>query len=92
MIDCESFKTVVHEIDRPEDLEAGVLDAAWGHAQNCTRCARRLARTRQLRAALCAVARADKREYAPMRMEADLVSAFRAHRKVVRGFPRRKLA
>jgi hypothetical protein len=90
MIDCESFKTVVHEIDRPGNLEASALDAAWGHAQNCTRCARRLARARQLRTALCDLAREDEREQPPMRLEAELVCAFRAHRKVVRSSPRRK--
>jgi len=92
MIDCESFKTVVHEIDRPGCLEASVLDAAWGHAQSCARCARRLARTRKLTAALGALAKADEREHAPMRVEAQLLNTFRVQRKPARGFRQGKLA
>ena len=92
MIDCESFKTLVHEIDWRGGFEASVLEAAWGHAQNCTRCARRLARSQQLRAALCALARADECKHAPMRLEAQLLSTFRVHRKAVRRRSRRNLA
>ncbi len=92
MIDCESFKTVVHEIDRLGGLEASALDLAWGHAQSCARCARRLARARELTAALGALAKADEREHAPMRVEARLLSAFRVHRKPARSFRQLKLA
>jgi hypothetical protein len=92
MMDCESFKALVPEVDRPGCLAASVLDLAWGHAQNCARCARRLARARELTTALGALAKADEREHAPMRLEARLLSAFRAHRKTVRSFQRRKLA
>lgn len=92
MMDCESFKVVVHEIDRPGCLEESVLDSAWGHAQNCARCARRLARARELAAALGALARADERERAPMRLGANLLRAFRAHRATVRDLPPRNLA
>jgi hypothetical protein len=92
MMDCESFKAVVYEIDRPGCLEESVLDSAWGHAQNCARCARRLARARELAAALGALARADERERTPMRLEANLLRAFRAHGATVRDLPPRNLA
>ena len=92
MMDCESFKALVHEVDRPGSLEASVLNLAWGHAQNCARCARRLARARELTGALEALAKADECEHAPMRLEVQLLSAFRVHRKTVRSFERRKLA
>lgn len=91
MMDCESFKAVAHEIDQPGCLEAAVLDAAWGHAQACARCARRLARARELESALCALARADGNEHAPMRVEAQLLRAFRAHRRATRRVTRRNL-
>lgn len=92
MMDCESFKALVHEVDRPGCLAASVLDLAWGHAQDCARCARRLARARELTTALGALAKADERERAPMRLEAQLLSAFRVHRKAVYRTWRRKLA
>ncbi|HXJ91256.1 MAG TPA: hypothetical protein VMT20_00055 [Terriglobia bacterium] len=92
MMDCESFKALVHEIDRPGCLEAGVLDLVWGHAQSCPRCSRRLARARELSTALGALAKADERKHAPMQVEARLLNAVRAHRKTVRSFRQRKLA
>jgi hypothetical protein len=92
MMDCDSFKAIVYEMDRPSGLEPGALDAAWGHAQDCARCARRLARARGLATALHALARADEREHAPMRLEAQLLSAFRVHRKAVYRPSRRNLA
>jgi hypothetical protein len=92
MMDCESFKAVVHEIDKPGCLEASALDAAWGHAQACARCARRLARARELAAALCALARADEPRQAPLQVEAQLLRLFRTHRKAARKMTRRNLA
>lgn len=92
MMDCESFKAVVHEIDQPGCLEASALDAAWGHAQACARCARRLARARELDSGLCALARADRNEHAPMRVEAQLLRAFRTHRRATRQVTRHHLA
>lgn len=68
----------MHEIDVPEGLEASALDAALGHAQDCSRCARQLHQARELVVSLQALARADRNLQAPADCEARLLEAFRA--------------
>lgn len=68
----------MHEIDVPEGLEASALDAALGHAQDCSRCARQLHQARELVVSLQALARADRNLQAPAYCEARLLEAFRA--------------
>jgi hypothetical protein len=87
-MNCESFRAVVHEIDEPGCLETGTLDDAWGHAQGCARCARRLARARELAAGLAGLARGDQHKQAPLWLEAQLVRDFRAHSLAVRSVAR----
>ena len=77
-MNCQSFRAIVHEIDQADGVEVGTLDAALGHAQTCTRCARRLHGTRQVAAMLRALAFADEDRQAPARTEERLLAAFRA--------------
>jgi len=77
-MNCQSFREIVHEIDRPNGVEVGTLDAALGHAQACTRCARHLHRSRQVASRLRALAFADESQQASTRTEEHLLAAFRA--------------
>src|ERR1700733_6391966 len=77
-MNCQTFRTIVHEIDLPEGLEASALDAALGHAQDCSRCARQLYQARGLVGSLQALARADRKRQASPYSEARLLEAFRA--------------
>lgn len=70
----------MHEIDVPEGLEASALDAALGHAQDCSRCARQLHQARELVVSLQALAWADRNRQAPAYCEVRLLEAFRAER------------
>jgi hypothetical protein len=79
-MNCQTFRTIVHEIDVPEGLEASALDAALGHAQDCSRCARQLHQARELTVSLQALARADRNLQAPAYSEVRLLEAFRAQR------------
>jgi hypothetical protein len=87
-MNCESFRTVVHEIDQPSCLESAMLDAAWGHAQSCARCARRLARARELAAALAALAQVDRHKQPSLWLEVQLIRDFRVHSAGVRSASR----
>jgi hypothetical protein len=76
-MNCQTFRTIVHEIDLPDGLEATALDAALEHAQACGRCARQLYQARALAVALQAVARADQHRQASAETETRLLLAFR---------------
>lgn len=76
-MNCPTFRTIVHEIDQRDGLEESTLDAALGHAQSCTRCARQLYQVRELAASLRALASADEPPPSTQN-ELRLVRAFRA--------------
>ncbi|HUI43084.1 MAG TPA: hypothetical protein VL523_14070 [Terriglobia bacterium] len=77
-MNCSSFRQIVQDLDRPNCLEEAAYDTAIAHAQTCTRCARELHRLRELSDALRALAGADNHLQPSVRLEADLVRAFRA--------------
>jgi hypothetical protein len=81
-MNCQTFRTIVDEIDLPDGLEATALDDALGHAQACSRCARQLHQARELALSLQALARADRRRQASEHTEACLLLAFRAQKGV----------
>ena len=76
-MNCQTFKAVVQEIDRPGGVEEGMREDALAHAESCLRCARRLQSTRELAAALEALARADEPLQAPLEVEDRVRLAFK---------------
>jgi hypothetical protein len=71
VMNCQEFWNTMPELG---DVEA----AAHQHLNDCSACAERLSRSRELTAGLRALAVADRRVGAPARVEARLRSAFRA--------------
>src|SRR5215469_12703180 len=89
-MNCQTFRTIVHEIDRPGRLDPTELNAALSHAQACGRCAQHLYHARDLAASLRVVASADTPGLPSPVVEGRLLAAFREQRS--RSLQRRALA
>lgn len=78
---CAEFDIIVHDVARADALDKPSAVIAKFHAQNCERCAARLAQAQVLASALEAVAQDSAGLGAPAHLESALVSAFREHRR-----------
>ncbi len=86
---CREFDAIVMDLARGCELEESARQIANAHALNCSRCAARLAREREVVKALDALAESTRDRGAPERVEAALARAF-AERKEHR--PARRIA
>jgi hypothetical protein len=78
---CREFDAILMDLARGCELAEGARQIADGHALNCSRCAARLAREREVRKALDALAESTRDCGAPERVEATLVRAFAQRRE-----------
>ncbi|HYE64023.1 MAG TPA: hypothetical protein VD966_00490 [Pyrinomonadaceae bacterium] len=74
---CKQFESIVNDLARDQIMEAATRQSALAHAEDCARCAARLADERMLSAGLRALAAREETKEAPARLEAALRTAFR---------------
>lgn len=86
---CRKFDAIVVDLARGCELEEATRRIADGHALNCSQCAARLAREREVVQALDALAESTRDRGTPDHVEAALVRAF-AERRVQ--FPARRMS
>jgi hypothetical protein len=77
-MNCSEFENVVNDLVRAKMIDAASRAAGTAHAENCGRCASRLADERALSAGLRSLAVSDDGNTAPASVEAALLEAFRA--------------
>ncbi|MBI1766531.1 MAG: hypothetical protein HYR56_34420 [Acidobacteria bacterium] len=77
-MNCQDFAKTVLALAREQALDAAARAQSLAHAEVCAQCAARLAEERTLWAALHLVVAEVAREEAPARVEAALLTAFRA--------------
>jgi len=77
-MNCREFEDIVNDIVRAKMIDAASRAAGTAHAENCGRCASRLADERALSAGLRSLAVSDDGKAAPATVEAALLEAFRA--------------
>ena len=78
---CREFEAIVMDLARGGRLEPATRRIADGHAVECSQCAARLAREREVMQALDALAESTRECRAPDRIEASLLRAFADRRK-----------
>jgi hypothetical protein len=78
-MNCRKFETIINDLVRASVMDAGVRVSGLAHADNCARCASRLADERALTLGLRAMSAgaATTTREAPARVEAALLAAFR---------------
>lgn len=77
-MNCQNFESIVGDLAREALLDASARGEALAHAGGCARCAARLADERALSGGLRSLAARGVRVEAPARVEAALLTAFRA--------------
>ncbi len=77
-MNCREFEDIVNDLARAKMIDAASRASATAHAENCGRCASRLADERALSAGLKSLAVSDEGKAAPASVEAALLEAFRA--------------
>lgn len=78
---CREFDELVHAVARMELLDVQAREAVLEHSGVCPHCAARMAEAIALADALDARGRQVREAQAPMRVESELVAAFRAHHR-----------
>lgn len=74
-MNCEDFKTVVHELAHDDLMAADLRSQGLAHATFCAKCASRLSEAKHVRAVLQTAASAETQE-APARVKKSLLAAF----------------
>ena len=77
-MNCREFEDIVNDLVRAKMIDAASRAAGTAHAENCGRCASRLADERALSAGLRSLAACDEGKVAQASVEAELLEAFRA--------------
>jgi hypothetical protein len=77
-MNCREFEGIINDLVRAKMIDAASRAAGTAHAENCGRCASRLADERALSAGLRFLAVSDDGKAAPAGVEAALLEAFRA--------------
>lgn len=77
-MNCQDFEKLVLSLARHQLLEVGIRAQGLAHAENCARCAARLAEERALLAGMQLVVAEVAGEEAPARVETELLATFRA--------------
>src|SRR5262245_31232864 len=77
-MNCREFEDIVNDLVHAKMIDAASRAAGTAHAENCGRCASRLADERALSAGLRSLAVSDDGKVAPASVEAALLEAFRA--------------
>ena len=77
-MNCREFEDIVNDLVRAKMIDAASRAAGTAHAENCGRCASRLADERAVSAGLKSLAVSDDGKAAPASVEAALLEAFRA--------------
>jgi len=77
MMDCSQFREFLAELDRPGVLPAEVREQAFIHAENCGDCGQLLTESESLDAEMRRLIVKDGHLRAAMRVESNLVKAFR---------------
>jgi hypothetical protein len=77
-MNCREFEDIVNDLVRAKMIDAASRAAGTAHAENCGRCAARLADERALSAGLKSLAVSDEGKASPASVEAALLEAFRA--------------
>lgn len=86
-MNCQTFEPTVNDLARGRMMEATLRESALAHAEDCARCASRLAGERALNSSLRAFASSVDTMYAPATVEAALRTAFRQHRTIAESAP-----
>lgn len=76
-MNCQTFEPSVNDLARGQMMEAASRESALAHAENCTRCAARLADEQALTSGLRAFASSMETLEAPAGLETSLRAAFR---------------
>jgi hypothetical protein len=76
-MNCRKFETIINDLVRASVMDAEIRTGALAHAENCARCASRLADERALTLGLRAMSASMATKKAPARVEAALLAAFR---------------
>ena len=74
---CREFAGVVHEMARREQMDPAVAAIARAHAEACPHCGCRLAEAERLAALVHTASAESRRLAAPVRLEQELLGAFR---------------
>ena len=82
-MNCTEFESVVVEIARGEIADLAAHREGVAHAQNCARCARRLANEQMLSRIVADAVAEDSAHLAPPRVEKMLAAAFREQRSAL---------
>jgi hypothetical protein len=82
-MNCQEFTIFIIELARGQLMEAASREGAMRHAETCQACVTRLEQERNLTVALRAFASSMSENYAPVRVEANLLAAF--HQKHASG-------
>jgi hypothetical protein len=83
-MNCQDFELIVLRLARNQLLEAAARDRANSHAEACPRCSTRLAEERAFIVGVRVVTAEMAKEEAPVRLETELLRAFREHTALVR--------
>ena len=81
-MNCPDFERMIVDLARDQIMEATARESGLAHAQDCARCAARLADERVLTEGLRSLAMSVQQVEAPARVEAMLLAAFRERDKV----------
>jgi hypothetical protein len=81
-MNCLKFETIIDDLLRAPLMDADIRMSGLAHAENCTRCASRLANEKALTLGLRAMSASLATKDAPARVEAKLLAAFRVGAKV----------
>jgi negative regulator of sigma E activity len=77
-MNCLKFETIINDLVRAPLMDADMRASGLAHAENCPRCASRLADEKALTLGLRAMSACVATKDAPARVEAALLAAFRA--------------
>jgi hypothetical protein len=83
-MNCEQFRTLIHDLAREEASDDAQVISALNHAESCRDCDARLRKAEKLTAALRALAIRHNSEAAPPRVEAALLQAMRQQHQPAR--------
>ena len=81
-MNCPDFEKMIVDLARDRIMDASARESGLAHAQDCARCAARLADERVLTGGLRSLAMSAQALEAPARVEAALLAAFRERDKV----------
>jgi hypothetical protein len=87
-MNCVKFETIINDLVRAPLMDADSRVSGLAHAENCPRCASRLADEKALALGLRAMSACAATKEAPARVEAALLAAFRAGASVGTSAPR----